>query len=247
MADTFNDVAVVMITRNEEAAIASSMTFPMAAVPGAEVIVVDGSSDRTPEIAQAHGARVVQEPGGGPAPALLCALRTSSRSIVVTVDADDTYPAEVFPELVRRVRAGDDIAGTDRLGKRPPAAMPLQNWLANITFNLLASARTRRRLLDVHSGQRAYRREVIDRFDWDTDGLAFPVDLLLWPAYAGFKISEIEIPYRDRIGETTLSRWPSGKATLIRLFRPLRQRTRVRPPAKHRDAAMLGSEDGPTT
>lgn len=220
----YDDVAVVMITRNEEEAIGKVVDDALAALPGAEVVVVDGSTDATPKLAVEHGARVVQEPGGGPAPALLCALRSSSRPIVVTVDADDTYPAEVYPQLVDLVRSGVDVAGTDRLGRRPPETMPPANWVANVAFNIIASARTRTRLRDVHSGQRAYRRELIDRFDWDTTGLAFPVDLLLWPAAAGYRIVEVPIAYRERIGETTLGRWASGKQTLRRLFRRLPSR-----------------------
>jgi glycosyltransferase involved in cell wall biosynthesis len=215
----YSDVAVVMITRNEEGAIAKVVDDAYAALPGCEVIIVDGSSDRTPAIGAQHGARVIREPNGGAAPALLCALRSTSRPIVATVDADDTYPAEAFPELVRRVREGDDIAGTNRLGLRRPRAMPWRNWIANIVFNLIASVHARRFLRDVHSGQRCYRRDLLDQFDWDTTGRAFPVDLLLWPAVAGAKISEIPIPYRERIGETTLHRWSDGTQTLRRLFR----------------------------
>jgi glycosyltransferase involved in cell wall biosynthesis len=222
-AAEYGDTAVVMITRNEEKAIAKVIDDARTALPGAEIVVVDGSTDRTRDVALHHGARVLQEPGGGPAPALLCALRASDRPIVITVDADDTYPSNVFPHLANQVRSGLDVAGTDRLGRRPPPSMPLANWLANIGFGLIATTRTRRRLLDVHSGQRAYRRSVIDAFEWDTAGLAFPVDLLLWPAFAGYRISEIPIPYRDRIGRTTLVRWPSGKETLRRLFRSRRQ------------------------
>jgi glycosyltransferase involved in cell wall biosynthesis len=222
----FSDVSVVMITLNEEEAIAKVIKDVLANVPGAEVIVMDGSSDATPEIAASLGARVIREPGGGAAPALLAALRASERPIVATVDADDTYPAEVFPELIQRVRAGDDIAGTDRLGGRPLQTMPIPNWIANVVFGLIASARTGRRIRDLHSGQRAYRRSLIDEFEWDTRGPAFPVDLLLWPAKAGSRISEIHIPYRDRIGSTTLSRWPSGVRTLERLCRPARQMRR---------------------
>jgi glycosyltransferase involved in cell wall biosynthesis len=220
----YSDVAVVMITRDEEGAIAKVVDDAYAALPGCEVIVVDGSSDRTPIIAAEHGARVIREPSGGPATALLFALRASSRPIIASVDADDTYPAEAFPELVRRVREGDDIAGTNRLGLRPPRAMPVRNWVANIAFNLIASVHAHRVLRDVHSGQRCYRRELLDHFDWDTTGRAFPVDLLLWPAVAGAKISEMPIPYRDRIGETTLHRWRDGTQTLRRLLRRVKPR-----------------------
>jgi len=227
----FSDVAIVMITLDEEQAIAKVIKDATATLPGAEVIVVDGSSDATPDIASQLGARVIREPPGGAAPALLAALRASDRPIVVTVDADDTYPAEVYPELVERVRKGEDIAGTDRLGRRPPKAMPLPNWFANIGFNVIASIRSRRRIKDVHSGQRAYRRSLIDEFEWDTQGGALPVDLILWPAMAGCRISEIYIPYRDRIGVTKLSRWPSARRTLQRLFRPARQMTRTITPS----------------
>ena len=223
---TYSDTAVVMITRDEEAAIAQVVDGCFKALPGAEVIVVDGSKDATPEIAAAHGARVIREPGGGPAPALLAALRASDRPIVATIDADATYPTDVLPTLVGLVRSGVDVAGTDRLGRRPPPTMPISNWLANISFSLLASARARRWLRDPHSGQRAYHRSVIDRFDWDTTRFAFPVDLLLWPAYAGCSVTELGIPYMERVGETTLSRWPSGKATLQRMLRSHREMQR---------------------
>jgi hypothetical protein len=141
------------------------------------------------------------------------------RPIVVTVDADATYPATAFPALVRLIREGCDVAGADRLG-RWPRAMPMANWTANQVFSCLASLRAGRRLRDVHSGQRAYRAAVLRSFDWDYRGLAFPVDLLLWPALEGMEIAEIPIAYADRVGRTKLRRWASGCATLRRLLRP---------------------------
>jgi glycosyltransferase involved in cell wall biosynthesis len=217
-SESYPDVAVVMITRNEEQAIARVIEDAMQALPGAEVFVIDGSDDRTPEIARRAGATVIREPGGGFGPAMHAALMAPHQPIVVTVDADDTYPAAAFPVLVRLVREGMDVAGTDRLGGRP-RAMPVANWLANHLFSAIASLRARRRLRDVHSGQRAYRRDVLHFFEWDYRGLAFPIDLILWPALAGFEIVEIPIPYTERVGETKLRRWPSTRATFRRLFR----------------------------
>lgn len=217
---TYPDVSVVMITRNEEGAVAKVIGDALAALPGAEVFVIDGSDDKTPELARAAGATVIQEPGGGFGPAFHAALLTPERPIVVTVDADDTYPNSVYPALVALVRAGWDIAGTDRLGSRPPSTMPTSNWIANQIFSVVASLRVRHHLRDVHSGQRAYRREVLHAFEWDYAGKAFPVDLVMWPAAEGFSVIDIPIEYSERIGETTLDRWPSGKATLRRLTRP---------------------------
>jgi len=217
----YSDVAVVMITRNEEQAVGKVVKDSLESLPGCSVFVIDGSSDRTAEFAALAGATVIQEPGGGFGPALHCALNTPSSkfSVIATVDADDTYPPEVLPELVRMVREGIDVAGANRLTITPTKHMPLINWAANLTFNLIATYRTRRIIRDVHSGQRAYKREVIQMFDWDFKGYAFPIDLIFWPAMAGLKIKEIQIVYRERIGETTLVRGPSGRASVQRLFR----------------------------
>ncbi|HKA93431.1 MAG TPA: glycosyltransferase family 2 protein [Acidimicrobiia bacterium] len=216
----YPDAAVVMISRDEEQAIGRVIDDVRRAVPEADVVVVDGSSDRTPEIAVAHGARVIREPGDGPASALVAALQASDRPVVATVDADNTYPAELLPAVIELVRCGFDVVGTDRLGFRRPATMPAANYLANRAFNLIASIRARRRVRDVHSGMRAYRRTVIEEFRWDTQGMALPVDLLLWPVAAGLRVVEIPIEYRDRIGSTTLVRFPGTVWTLRRLLRP---------------------------
>jgi glycosyltransferase involved in cell wall biosynthesis len=219
----FSDTAVVMISRNEEGAIANVVKDVRKFVPGAEVIAVDGSADRTPEIATAHGARVIPEPGGGPANALVAALKASDRPIIATIDADNTYPPEVLPALIELVRANLDVVGTDRLGFGRPATMPTSNYIANWIFNVIASIRVRQRVHDVHTGMRAYRRAVIDRFAWDTNGLALPVDLVLWPISAGLRVCEVPIEYRDRIGTTTLVRLPGTLWTLRRLLRPFRR------------------------
>ena len=124
--ELYRDVAVVMITRNEERAIRTVIEDARRALPGAEVFVIDGSDDHTPEIAWRAGATVIPEPGGGFGPALHAALMAPRRPIVVTIDADDTYPAEAFPGLVRLVRDGWDVVGADRIG-RWPGAMPLAN------------------------------------------------------------------------------------------------------------------------
>jgi glycosyltransferase involved in cell wall biosynthesis len=218
-ADRYDDVSVVMITRNEAAAIRKVIEDAMSALPGAEVFVIDGSDDATPELASQAGATVIREPGGGFGPAMHAALMTPSRPIVATVDADDTYPAHVFPELVSLIRDGWDVAGTDRLGSRRQHSMPFVNWVANQLFSVVASVRARTRLHDVHSGQRAYRAAVVRAFRWDYTGLAFPVDLVLWPALMGFKVCEVPIPYAERLGTTKLNRWKSGTATLRRLVR----------------------------
>ena len=220
----FSDLSVAIISRNEEESIATTIGALFESLPGVEIVVVDGSSDSTPEIAASLGARVQREPPGGAAPALLAALSASARPIVATIDADFTYPVDVIPELVRRIRAGDDVAGTDRMGKWQRDAISFSQWIVSVAFGVIATIRARRRLRDVHSAERAYRRSLIDEFEWDTQGSAFPVDLLLWPAMAHYRISEVPIVYRPRIGgESKLPRWTGGTRTMSRLLRPAAQ------------------------
>jgi hypothetical protein len=231
-----------MITRNEERAIQKVIDDAKKALPGVEVFVIDGSTDSTPDIARRAGATVLREPGGGFGPAFHMALMAPKENIVLTVDADDTYPATAFPKMVEMIRQGWDVVGTDRLGSRPPATMPFANWAANTLFSAFGSVRARTRLRDVHSGQRAYRQAVLHDFDWDYSGLAFPVDLVLWPALAGYRVTEIPIAYTDRIGETKLNRWQSGKATIRRLVRP---RSAVKSKSGHARHAAAAQAAGP--
>ncbi|MBV9759382.1 MAG: glycosyltransferase family 2 protein [Acidobacteriaceae bacterium] len=220
-------ITVAMITLNEEAAIGKVMEDIQRALSGldSEILVVDSSRDRTPEIAAAMGARVVRQfPPCGYGRAIMRALTDAQGAVTVTLDCDDTYPAERIPELASAVLSGEaDIVNASRLGTRPQS-MPLANYLANRCFAVLSRLVLGVKTTDVHSGMRAYRRSILQNVAFDAAGPALPVELLLKPALLGYRISEVFIPYRERIGVTTLRRWESTVWTLKRIFRllPLR-------------------------
>jgi glycosyltransferase involved in cell wall biosynthesis len=158
------NLTVAIITRNEEKAIAKVIGDIRRVVPEAEVLVVDSSSDCTAEIAQELGARVVKQfPPRGYGPAMDTALRSAGGKVVVTLDCDDTYPAEDIPLFARLVlKEGYDIVDGSRL-KAKPQAMPWLNYLANFGFALFASLLFLRRVTDLHSGMRAYRKGAARR------------------------------------------------------------------------------------
>src|SRR6187401_530008 len=89
-------VVVVVPCHNEAASVAKVVSDFRAALPGAEVLVVDNAStDGTAELALAAGARVVAEPRPGKGFALLTGFRAArDADFFVMVDGDDTYPAE---------------------------------------------------------------------------------------------------------------------------------------------------------
>lgn len=211
-------LTVSMITMNEEKAVAKVIGDIRRFAPGAEILLVDSSKDRTAEIATELGCRVIKQfPPQGYGPAMDRAVREANGEIVITLDCDDTYPVEVIPELVKLVDQGYDLVNTTRTWRRPKA-MPFANFLANRLFALGARVLHGLKTTDVHSGMRAYRKTMIDNVQWTPKGAALPVDMYIIPFRKGFKVTEIPIEYRERIGETTLHRWSSTIWTFRRLW-----------------------------
>ncbi len=213
-------VTVAMIARNEEGSIGLVINGIKSVVPDAEVLVVDSSSDRTAEIAESLGARVIRQyPPKGYGPAMDCALRSSSGEVVVTMDCDGTYPAESIPLLASMVLdQGYDLVDGSRLEKKSEA-MPWPNYLANLGFALVASLLFFRHFTDLHSGMRAYRKSMIDRLTYQPRGAALPVELLLKPVRMGYKVKVVYIDYRQRIGVSTMQPLSSAWWTLRRILR----------------------------
>jgi len=88
-------LTVSVITMNEEGAIAKVVGDIRGVAPDAEILVVDSSKDRTPEIAASLGCRVLRQfPPQGYGPAMDRAVREAAGEIVITLDCDDTYPVE---------------------------------------------------------------------------------------------------------------------------------------------------------
>ena len=157
-------LTVAMITLNEEEAVGTVIREIRGVVPDAEILIVDSSHDQTAEIAESLGARVIKQlPPRGYGPAMDRALRAGTGEVVVTLDCDNTYPAEEIPRLARLVMdEGFDVVDGSRL-KGKPGAMPWLNYLANAGFATIASVLFLRRLSDLHSGMRAYRKSLIER------------------------------------------------------------------------------------
>jgi glycosyltransferase involved in cell wall biosynthesis len=211
-------LTVSMITMNEEGAVAKVIQDIRRVAPDAEVLLVDSSKDRTAEIAQELGARVIKQfPPQGYGPAMDRAVREAAGDVVITLDCDDTYPVEAIPELMRLIEQGYDLANTTRVAKRPKA-MPFANFLANRFFALGARVLHGLKTTDVHSGMRAYRKSMIDEVQWTAKGAALPVDMYVIPHRLGYRTVEIPIDYRERIGTTTLHRFSSTVWTFKRLW-----------------------------
>jgi glycosyltransferase involved in cell wall biosynthesis len=224
-----NRVTVSMITMNEEGSVATVINNIRRVIPEAEILIVDSSKDNTPTIAESLGAKVIRQfPPRGYGPAMERALRESSREVVVTMDCDNTYPAEQIPFLAALIlEDGFDLVDASRL-KKKPTAMPWLNYLANVFFAGMASLLFFKKLTDLHSGMRAYRKSMIDALQFEAQGAALPVELLLKPLVLGYKIKIVFIDYRERIGQSTLQPLNSAWWTLKRIIKIRRTIQRVR-------------------
>jgi glycosyltransferase involved in cell wall biosynthesis len=215
-------ISVAMISMNEEKAVAGVISDIRLALAGRdyEIVIVDSSSDATPEIADRLGARVIRQfPPQGYGRAMVRVLKESRGQVVVTMDCDGTYPAAQIACIGDMVLNGEcDLVNASRLERRP-SAMPWANYFANCLFAITGRLLVGVKSTDLHSGMRAYSRELIERVDADPNGPALPVELLLKPALMGFRIREIFIPYGERIGQTTLHRWSSTVWTFRRILR----------------------------
>jgi len=210
-AYTFDDLAVVMGTYNEEDAIGTVLE-DIAEVTDdrAEVVCVDGSSDRTPDIAREHGATVIEQEPQGYGVAVREAVLTPDRPVVVTTDCDDTYPMERLPEFLELINDGADVVSGDRL-YYGAEAMPGMNKLGNELFALLASVLMGKRVHDTTTGMRAYRRELLQKIQW-TENTGLSAELLMRPLMRGYDVRERPIEYDERKGETKLDPFSGGAA-----------------------------------
>jgi glycosyltransferase involved in cell wall biosynthesis len=208
---TFDDLSVVMGTYNEEAAIATVLEDIDRVTDGAaEVVCVDGSDDRTPEIAREHGARVIEQEPQGYGVAVREAVLAPDRPVVVTTDCDDTYPMERLPDFLDAVNDGADVVSGDRLYYGADA-MPAFNRFGNAAFAALTSALMGERVHDTTTGMRAYRRELLHQIEW-TENTGLSAELLIRPVMREYDVVEEPIEYAERKGETKLDPLEGGAA-----------------------------------
>ncbi|SFG43435.1 Glycosyl transferase family 2 [Halopelagius inordinatus] len=204
-----DDVSVVMGTYNEAEAIDAVLDDIEAATDGrAEVVVVDGSSDATPDIARERGATVIEQPPQGYGVAVREALLSASNPVRITTDCDGTYPMERIPDFLALVNEGFDVVSGDRL-YHGAETMPTMNRYGNHAFAALASALMGERVHDVTTGMRAYRSDLIETVRW-TENTGLSAELLLRPVMRGYRVREEPIAYDERLGETKLDPFSGG-------------------------------------
>ncbi|MGI0131584.1 MAG: glycosyltransferase family 2 protein [Thermoplasmata archaeon] len=242
----------VLRTFREAAESANPQWFPHDPLEW-EILVVDGSStDGTPDLARAEGARVVNEPRKGYGQAYKTGFAAAWGEVIATADGDATYPVEEIPQLVRRLLdAKLDFISCNRLAYLDRTAMTTEHRIGNRVLNLFVAILYHRflrsaaggELRDSQSGMWVFRREVLERVRPSDDGMPFSEELKLDILIEGLRFEEVPIHYAERWGAPKLSSWQDGRKNLTFLIRKRFalareiQRKRAGAPAPANDAA----------
>ena len=215
-----NKISLVMISMNEEKAITKVINDIKDVDERIEIVIVDSSSDKTAKIAIDLGAKVlIQLPPLGYSPAMDLALKSATRDVLITIDCDDTYPVNMIDKFSRLIIDENyDVIDGSRLHTKPKF-MPIINYMANIFFGMIASFLFFKLLLDLHSGMRAYKKEVVQNLPYDCKGVSLPVELILWPLRLKKNIKIINIDYKERLGVSKLEPLKAAWWTIIRIYR----------------------------
>jgi glycosyltransferase involved in cell wall biosynthesis len=176
---------------------AAALPAVLAALPaGYRAIVVDnGSTDGSPDVAAAHGATVVHEPRKGYGAAVHTGLEHARSDIVCFLDADGSLdPAELVP-LVDAVTAGARLA----VGRRVPVRRGVWPWHARAGNLVLATILRRRGLpvSDIAPARAVRRRDLLDLGVRDR-AFGYPLELLLRAAQARWRVVELDVAYHPR-------------------------------------------------
>ena len=219
-------VTVVIPTRNEEEAIVDTIR----SVPddgwcnSLDFLIIDGnSSDRTRELAEKEGAEVYLEARRGYGRAYRTGFAMANGDIIVTMDADCTYPGEEVPRLVRQLLEEDlEFITCDRLKRAEKGSMSglhgFGNWVLSFTSRMLFW----NGIHDSQSGMWVFRKRIFEdsKMRPTNDGMPLSEEMKINARkhIGKEKAIEVSVPYRTRVGQAEINTWGDGWKNFKFLF-----------------------------
>jgi glycosyltransferase involved in cell wall biosynthesis len=187
-----------------------------------QVLVVDnGSNDGTGELARQAGAEVIFEPRTGYGRAFRTGFSQASGQIIVTLDADLTYPVEDVPRLVKILEEENvDFISTNRFALMQKGVMPLRNRVGNTILSLAVWILFNINIRDPESGMWIFRKSILDKLKLKSDFWPFSHELKLEACYyAKYRWKEVPIQYKARQGNSKLVKaWEVGLIDLLHIL-----------------------------
>jgi glycosyltransferase involved in cell wall biosynthesis len=212
-------VSIILPAKNESAAIGETVTGIFQRYPDAEVIVInDGSTDNTAEIASNAGAKVVSHPySKGNGAAIKTGARAATGDVIVFMDGDGQHSPADIPRLLARLDEGHDMAvGARQTGSQAS----IGRSLANGFYNKLATFMTGHRVEDLTSGFRAVRADKFREFLYLLpNGFSYPTTSTMAFFRAGYSVAYEPIHASKRIGKSHIKPLKDGARFLLIIFK----------------------------
>ncbi len=178
-----------------------------------QVIVVDnGSTDRTSDVAQSLGAQVIREDARGYGRAYKRGFQFADGDVIVTLDGDHSYPPDAISYLLEAFRHLEvDFLNASRFPVRDRHAMSLKHKIGNFILSVAMSLLYFRWVQDSQSGMWVFRRSILSQMTLESDGMAFSEEIKI-EALKNPRITFAEFPilYTSRLGEIKLNPWRDG-------------------------------------
>jgi len=220
MNETAPRLSIVIPAKNESRSLPAVLQELRRLHPDVELVVVDdGSSDGTRDVARENGAMVVRNPYSlGNGAAIKAGVRAASGRVVVCMDADGQHAPSDVARLLEMQSQGYDMVVGARSGGRSQAS-PWRH-LANTFYNLLASWMTGHRILDLTSGFRAADaarfREYLHLLP---NGFSYPTTITMAFFRAGYRVGYLPIEVKKREGKSHIRPLKDGVRFLLIIFK----------------------------
>jgi glycosyltransferase involved in cell wall biosynthesis len=195
--------SIILPAYNEEPGLARVLESIRASFPDAEVIVVDDcSTDATAAIAQENGAKVLRHSLNlGAGKSVKDGVTEAFCDRIIMMDSDGTYPVDSIPALLAELDLGYNLVVGARYGHAYNGR--ILKRMARFVFRCLAEFATGKRIPDINSGMRAFRRsEILPYFPHLCNGFSLPTTMTLAYFFTDMKVRYVRVPYSKRFGRT---------------------------------------------
>src|SRR5512142_2111998 len=209
-AELESSISIIIPAFNVEASIGTTLSGLGEWQSRAEVLVVDdGSTDCTGEIAKRAGVRVIRHMHNK-------GYRAATGDIIVMMDADGEHNAGQISTLLGAFDDNDMVVGARGKGSHAPMLRRPGKWLLSLVANYLAETK----IPDLNSGFRAFRRDVALRFlHLLPNGFSFTTTLTLACFKEGYNTAYVPITTTPRVGKSTVSPIRDGFNTIMLIIR----------------------------
>lgn len=217
-------LTVLIPTMNEAKGIADTISrIPKSELKklgyATNVVIIDtNSTDGTPAIARKLGAKVIDEPRRGYGRAYKTAFQKVKTDVIVTMDADATYPPEEIPKLIKIFDKEElDFIVADRLSDFEAGSQPnlFLNKLSNLYIFMLYGIM----FSDSQSGMWVIRTDKLNKLNPICDGWPFSPEIKIEAVKRGLRFKEVPIHFKIRSGKTKLNALGGAWVNIVFLFK----------------------------